>query len=129
MYWPYAFVLAMVEYGDTCAMGGEGFLPSLFVGGPIVVLATVVLWLLRPSVPLSNNLRWALVVPLGLSALVTMSQIWNVTIMSHHPCGADYDAYLLFVETWDRWIPVLNLSLIAIAGLVGLGPFVRKMAT
>ena len=49
--------------------------------------------------------------------------------MSHHPCGADYDADLLFVETWDRWIPVLNLGLIAIAGLVGLGPFVRKIAT
>ena len=127
LYWPYAGVLAIVEFGDTCTRGGEGLLPSLFVGGPIVGLATVLVWLLRPKTPLSSTLRLSLVASLAICALITLSQVWNVTLMGHHPCGSEYDYYLAFMEKWDRWIPVVSLTLIAIAALVGLGPYQRKL--
>lgn len=128
LYWPYAAVLAIVEFGgDTCTRAGEGLLPSLFVGGPIIVFATLLVWLLRPRVPLNAALRMSIVASLAIGALITLQQVWYVTLIGHHPCGAEYDYYLAFMEKWDRWIPVGNLVLIAIAALTGLGPFQRKL--
>ncbi|MDX1507629.1 MAG: hypothetical protein R3358_05080 [Woeseiaceae bacterium] len=127
LYWPYAALLAIVEFGESCTRAGEGLLPTLFVGGPIIVFATLLVWLSRPRVPLSAALRLSLVASLAVSALITLVQIWNVTIMGHHPCGAEYNYYVDFVEKWDRWIPVANFVLIGIAALTGLGPLQRKL--
>lgn len=127
LFWPYAAVLAIIEFAGDCTRGGEGLLPTLFVGGPIIVFATLLVWLSRPRVPLSGALRLSLAASLAISALITLLQVWNVTLMGHHPCGADYDYYLEFAEKWDRWVPVVNLVLIAIAALTGLGPFQRKL--
>ena len=128
LYWPYAAILSYVEFGSTCAMGGEGLLPGLFVGLPVIGLAATATWLLRASVPISEAHRWIVLSALGLALLVTIPQVLTVTVLGHHPCGAEYNAFRAFMEQWDRWVPVANLGFIGLAGLVALGPFVRTVA-
>ena len=127
MYWPYAAVLAYGEFAADCTRGGEGLLPSLFVGGPIVFVATVVVWLSRARLQLNSVLRLSVVASLSVAAAICLWQIWNVTIQGHHPCGADYDAFRAFVEKWDDWVPVINLGLVAIAAFISLGPYARYL--
>lgn len=128
LYWAYAAFLSYVEFGGSCAMGGEGLLPGLFIGLPIIGLAATATWLLRASVPINEAHRWIVQSALGLAIFVTIPQVLTVSVLGHHPCGAEYNAFRAFMEQWDRWIPVANLGFIAIAGLVALGPFVRTVA-
>ena len=128
LYWPYAAILSYVEFGSTCAMGGEGLLPSLFIGLPVIGLAATATWLLRASVPINEAHRWIVLSALGLAVLVTIPQVLTVTVLGHHPCGAEYNAFRAFMEQWDRWVPVANLAFIGLAGFVALGPFVRSVA-
>lgn len=125
--WVYALLLIGIEFGQRCTMGGEGLLPSLFIGGPMIVIVTVVLWLQRPFLPLSKGVKLTLAPALAAAAAVCLLQIWNVTVLSQHPCGPDYNAFRPFMEVWDRWIPVVNLGLIAIAALVAFGPWARTV--
>ena len=126
-YWPYALILANYEFLAPCKMGGEGLLPGLFVGGPVIFGATVLVWLMRESVEVTRVLRWVLIGALAVAAVVVVPQVINTTIQGNHPCGAEFNPFNAFVEKWDRWIPVANLALIGLAALVGLGPFVRKV--
>ena len=128
LYWPYAAVLSYVEFGGTCAMGGEGLLPGLFIGLPVIGLAAIATWLLRASVPINDSHRSIVWSALGLAVLVTIPQVLTVTVLGHHPCGAEYNGFRSLMERWDRWVPLANLGFIGLAGLVALGPFVRTVA-
>ena len=128
-YGVYAVVLAYFEFGVSCRASGEGFLPTLFVGAPIIGVAATGVWLLRATVPMNGLYRWIVYASLGLAALVTVPQLLVSSVLGHHPCGPRYDQFLAFVEAWDRWVPVGNLLLIGIAATVALGPYVRKIAT
>ena len=108
-------------------MGGEGLLPGLFIGGPVIVFVIVVFWLQRAFVSLSRGTKIGLAIPLVVAAGVCLLQIWNITVLDQHPCGADYSAFRPFMEKWDRWIPVVNLALITIASLVAFGPWKRTV--
>ncbi len=126
-YWPYALILANYEFLVPCKMGGEGLLPGLFVGGPVIFGATVLVWLMREAVEVNRVLRWVLIGALAVAAIVVVPQAINTTILGNHPCGVEFNPFNAFVEKWDRWIPVANLALIGFAALVGLGPFVRRV--
>ncbi len=126
-YWPYALILANYEFLAPCKMGGEGLLPGLFVGGPVIFGATVLVWLMREAVDLSRWMRLALIGALVAAAVVVVPQVVNTTLQGNHPCGVEFNPYNAFVEKWDRWIPVANLALIGLAAFVGLGPVVRKV--
>lgn len=128
LYWPYAAVLSHVEFSSTCAMGGEGLLPSLFIGLPLIGLAATAAWLLRASVPINGAHRWIVLSALGFAVFVTIPQVMTVSVLGHHPCGAEYNAFRSFMEQWDRWVPVANLGFIGLAGFIALGPFVRTVA-
>ena len=128
LYWPYAVILSYVEYGATCNMGGEGLLPGLFVGLPVIGLAATATWLLRASVPINEAHRWIVFSALGLAMLVTVPQVLTVTVLGHHPCGAEFNGFRAFMEQWDRWVPVVNLGFIGLAGLIAVGPFIRQVA-
>lgn len=128
LYWPYAAVLSYVEFGSTCNMGGEGLLPSLFIGLPIIGFAATATWLLRASVPINETHRWIVLSALGLAALITVPQVLTVSVLGNHPCGAEFNAFRAFMEQWDRWIPVVNLGFIGLAGFIAIGPFVRTVA-
>ncbi len=128
LYWPYAAVLSYVEFGATCNMGGESLLPSLFIGLPIIGVAATATWLLRASVPINEAHRWIVFSALGLALLVTVPQVLTVSVLGNHPCGAEFNAWRSFMEQWDRWVPVINLGLIGLAGFIAIGPFVRTVA-
>ncbi len=128
LYWPYAAVLSYVEFGATCNMGGESLMPSLFIGLPIIGLAATATWLLRASVPISEAHRWIVFSALGFAMLITVPQVLTVSVLGNHPCGAEYNAWRSFMEVWDRWIPVVNLGFISLAGFIAVGPFVRTVA-
>ncbi len=128
LYWPYAAVLSYVEFGATCNMGGESLLPSLFIGLPIIGLAATATWLLRASVPINEAHRWIVFSALGFAMLITVPQVLTVSVLGNHPCGAEYNGWRSFMEIWDRWIPVVNLGLISLAGFIAVGPFVRTVA-
>ena len=128
LYWPYAAVLSYVEFGATCNMGGESLLPGLFIGLPIIGFAATATWLLRASVPINEAHRWIVFSALGFATLVTIPQVLTVSVLGNHPCGAEYNAWRSFMEAWDRWIPVVNLGFIGLAGLIAVGPFVRTVA-
>ena len=127
LYWPYAAILSYVEFGSSCAMGGEGLLPTLFVGLPVIGLAATATWLLRATVPINEAHRWIVLSALGLAVLVTIPQVLTVSVLGHHPCGAEYNAFRAFMEQWDRWVPIANLGFIGVAGFIALGPFVRTV--
>lgn len=127
LYGVYAFILTWAEHGVGCRAGGEGLLPTIFIGMPVIGVAMLSVWLLRASVELTTIHRWLVLGGLGVATLVTIPQLLIVSALGHHPCGPRYDAFLGFVEVWDRWIPVTNVVLIALAALVALGPWVRKL--
>ena len=126
-YWLYAFSIGYFEYAAPCLRGGEGMLPGLFFGGPILFGATVLVWLMRESISLSAAMRASLMASLAVAALVVVPQLYSVTLMGHHPCGSEFDMFNNFVERHDRLVPAVNLALIAVAAVVGLGPYVRKV--
>lgn len=127
MYWAYTVVLAWAEYGTPCRAGGEGFLPTVFAGLPVIGIAATGVWLLRASVPMLDAHRWAIMSAMGLALLITIPQVLVVSVMGHHPCGPRFNEFMAFTEAWDRWIPVVNIAFIAAAAMVGLGPYVRKL--
>ena len=120
----YAATVSFLTLTDTCTMGGKGLLPEFMIGVPLASVASLPLVLSGTARSLSIQVGVGATTLLFLLYLVP--QIFAVSIMGHHYCGAEYDAYLEDSPPFERWLPVGQLILVATVVAIAIRPWARR---
>ena len=115
--WLYTIFILLMEVGETCTMGGDGLFVHLIIGGPMAAIsASLVFFVFRDKDQgLKDGVSLIVLPAVAIMLIYHSLQVWSVSILGHHSCGADYDYYLDYVAKYERWIP---LMLFCIDGLV-----------
>ena len=128
LFWLYTVFLLVMEVSETCTMGGEGHLPTLMIGGPVAMFSVVLLYRSSRTENTPFDSRLALTPALAILLLYHLPQVFSVTILGHHSCGSSFDSYLEYTRSIERWIPLIFLSIVLLAGWATWRPYLRRTA-
>ena len=118
--WIYIGLYGLTEVSETCTMGGDGLLPGLILGGPFALISILCLWFSRRAASFSFGHLLALGICLAFGIYLVLPQTWSVSILGHHSCGPGFDAYLVYVSAWNRWVPIIHAAIILIMAAMSL---------
>ncbi len=101
---------------ETCTMGDtDGYMVALLFGGPVALVAMALLWRSRNARTAVVYVGATLVVVVSgaLLALDLVPWVIATTLSGNHPCGAEYNSYLLYLGSFRQYIPAAHAVLVA----------------
>ena len=126
LFWLYTILLLVMGASETCAMGGDGHLPTLLVGGPVALTAAVLAYRGGRSGSPHRASRLAMTLPLVILLAYHLPQVYSVTILGHHSCGPSYDYYLEHTQSIERWVPLFFLAIVLVVGWATWRPYLQR---